>query len=153
MCYNFSECPLNVLFRIMAFSCHQEKKKECQLNLQASVKACECEPEFWHLKRWLVQVQAVALMKGFVSSKTQTPAACFPLTLAVLSPLRRPEEAAHSLRTDDEDLQRAVQSLDVPSCPESRFLTVPFLPRLPCSALSCPGGKVPALTVRSGLKA
>lgn len=75
------------------------------------------------------------------------------LTPALLSPLRRPEEAAHSLRADDEDLQRAVQSLDVLSCPESRFLTVPFLPRLPRSALSCSGGEVPALTVRSGLKA
>lgn len=76
-----------------------------------------------------------------------------PLTLALLPPLRRPEEAAHSLRADDEDLQRAVPSLDVPPCSRSRFLTVPFLPRSPCSALSCSGGKVPALTARSGLKA
>lgn len=130
--------------------------RKYQLNLQASVKACECKPGIL-TPETLTRTNPGTHSKkrGFIFSQTQTQTSAVwcSLTLALLSPLRRPEEAAHSLRADDEDLQRAVQSLDVFSCPESRFLTVPFLPRLPCSALSCSGGKVPALTVRSGLKA
>lgn len=75
------------------------------------------------------------------------------LTLVCLFLLRCPEEAADSLCADDEDLQRVVESLGLLPRLESCFLTVPFLCGFPHSLLSSSGGKVPALTTCSGLKA
>lgn len=75
------------------------------------------------------------------------------LTLVRLSLLRCPEEAADSLRADDEDLQRVVESLGLLPRLKFRLLTGPFLSGFPHSLLSSSGGKVPALTTCSGLKA
>lgn len=85
--------------------------------------------------------------------KTKNNTVTSYLTLVCLSLLWCPEEAADSLRADDEDLQRVVESLGLIPCLESRFLAVPFLSGFPHSLLSTSGGKVPALTTCSGLKA
>lgn len=100
---------------------------------------------------WIVHSRCPPLKPRLYFGKTKNNAATSYLTLVCLSLLWCPEEAADSLRADDEDLQRVVADL-LPRL-ESRFLTVPFLSGFPHSLLSSSGGKVPALTTCSGLKA
>lgn len=102
---------------------------------------------------WIVRSRCPPLKPRLYFGKTKNNPLTSYLTLVCLSLLWFPEEAADSLRADDEDLQRVVESLNLLPRLESRFLTVPFLSGFAHSLLSSSGGKVPALTTCSGLKA
>lgn len=140
-----------VITTAIIFNLLSREMSSCdQPDLQASVKAFCVNQQYWNLNCSL-QMPSLKTTSLLWENKKQ-PLTSY-LTLVCLSLLWFPEEAADSLRADDEDLQRVVESLDLLPRLESRFLTVPFLSGFSHSLLSSSGGKVPALTTCSGLKA